>query len=164
MHVDGNNLGPSYVVGIGDFTEGQLWVEGKGVIDVHNTWTAFDGNVPHMTLPFSGNRFTFIFFTHMSYKKSRASCLAFVKAAIRFPTPKASRYKANYPPKKARLAAARGEATLVQYHARKTLGLFIPADMEKMALAQIQKKSKGVESEQKDNKRNGMNKKTMRRL
>jgi hypothetical protein len=149
LHVDSNNLGPSYVVGVGDFTEGQLWVEGLGVTDVKGKWTAFDGNIPHMTLPFSGTRYTFIFFTHMSYKCSRDSCLDFVQQATCFPIPNKNtpRFKGKYLPPIKRLAAARGEATLAAYNARLALKLPIDADMEKTALAQM-KKNKGGKSKQ----------------
>lgn len=92
LHVDKFNLGPSYIVGVGDWrspttseasdelTEpyrqsrhplepklaGRLWVQGHGALDCREKWVAFDGNTPHCTLPFEGTRFTLIYFTHCS--------------------------------------------------------------------------------------------------
>lgn len=45
---------------------GRLWVQGRGALDCRECWVAFDGNTPHCTLPFSGTRFTLIYFTHCS--------------------------------------------------------------------------------------------------
>mmetsp|Transcript_12500 Transcript_12500/g.16817 ORF Transcript_12500/g.16817 Transcript_12500/m.16817 type:complete len:647 (+) Transcript_12500:780-2720(+) len=77
LHVDRYNLGPSYIVGLGDWKEannislsediaGMLWVYGRGALDCRKKWIHFDGNVPHQTLPFSGTRYTLIYFTHCS--------------------------------------------------------------------------------------------------
>lgn len=82
LHVDKFNLGPSYIVGVGDWgppdvshldpsLAGQLWVHGRGPLDCRRTWQAFDGNSPHCTLPFSGTRFTLIYFTHCSQSMLR---------------------------------------------------------------------------------------------
>lgn len=92
LHVDKFNLGPSYIVGVGDWRSpttseasdelieshrqprhplepklaGRLWVQGHGALDCREKWVAFDGNTPHCTLPFEGTRFTLIYFTHCS--------------------------------------------------------------------------------------------------
>ena len=68
LHVDKNNLGPSYIVGIGDYTEGGLWVQSHGEVATRHKWQLFDGNVPHCTLPYSGTRYTLIYFSQMSFK------------------------------------------------------------------------------------------------
>ena len=61
-HVDRNNKGMSTIVGLGDYTNGQLWVEGQ-VVDIHNKPFTFDGSkYYHYTLPFEGDRYTLIFF------------------------------------------------------------------------------------------------------
>ena len=68
LHVDASNLGPSYIVGVGNYTAGGLWVRTHGEIDCHHKWQQFDGNVPHCTLPYEGTRYTLIFFVQQSYK------------------------------------------------------------------------------------------------
>jgi hypothetical protein len=37
MHCDKLNLGPSYIVGVGNYTDGGLWVHGRGEVACHNT-------------------------------------------------------------------------------------------------------------------------------
>ena len=68
MHVDNNNLGPSAIVGVGDYTDGKLWVQDKGAVETKNVWTEFDGNVPHCTLPYTGTRYTLIYFSDTQYE------------------------------------------------------------------------------------------------
>jgi len=88
-HVDKSNLGTSYILGLGDYTGGEVWVhdedgsvpftlEGEedvnafyhvgrelpGVeLQVRGTWTMFNGNQLHFTRPFEGERYSIIFFT-----------------------------------------------------------------------------------------------------
>ena len=45
MHVDKNNLGPSYIVGVGDYTEGGLWYQPRGEVQCRHKWELFDGNI-----------------------------------------------------------------------------------------------------------------------
>ena len=45
MHVDKNNLGPSYIVGVGDYTEGGLWYQPRGEVQCRHKWQLFDGNI-----------------------------------------------------------------------------------------------------------------------
>jgi hypothetical protein len=68
-HVDGNNIGPSYIQCIGDHTGGKLWTADQGVVDCKERWTLFDGNKEHATRPFKGTRLSFIAFTHSLYSK-----------------------------------------------------------------------------------------------
>lgn len=68
-HVDGNNIGPSYIMSIGDHTGGNLWTADQGVLSCRNQWKLFDGNQEHATLPFKGTRISFIAFTHGLYNK-----------------------------------------------------------------------------------------------
>ena len=97
LHVDKFNLGPSYIVGVGDFGPpedpklpaefaGRLWVQGRGALDVRERFVLFDGNAPHSTIPFAGARYTLIFFTHASQyalpEGERAYC-----DALGFPMP-----------------------------------------------------------------------------
>ena len=50
--------GPSFIVGVGEYSDGELWVHGKGALPCHNKFASFDGNLPHCTLPFSGTRWS----------------------------------------------------------------------------------------------------------
>ena len=81
-HVDANNVGPSYIRGLGDFTGGELVVEcgemprqrdsSKSAAittehDVSNTWHVFDGNARHWTRPFEGERYSIIYFVNSRF-------------------------------------------------------------------------------------------------
>eukprot|EP00929_Paragymnodinium_shiwhaense_P052124 TRINITY_DN26129_c0_g1_i1.p1 TRINITY_DN26129_c0_g1~~TRINITY_DN26129_c0_g1_i1.p1 ORF type:complete len:553 (-),score=119.97 TRINITY_DN26129_c0_g1_i1:97-1755(-) len=91
-HIDKNNLGTSFIVGLGDYTDGELWVhddtgdteftlEGQDVngyyhvgrplkgqlLQIRDAWTIFDGNLLHYTKPFTGERYSIIFFTSDRY-------------------------------------------------------------------------------------------------
>jgi hypothetical protein len=78
LHVDCNNVGPSRIVGLGDYTRGRhgagdFWVQGvpeNSPGQSHSTqdsWIKFDGNVPHGTLwepcP-DETRYTLVYYTH----------------------------------------------------------------------------------------------------
>jgi len=94
-HVDKNNLGQSLIIGLGDYKGGELWIhEDDGNVeltlkedialphytegallkgrnmDIRNTWESFDGNQLHFTQPFTGNRYTLIYFTLDRYKET----------------------------------------------------------------------------------------------
>lgn len=62
-HVDKNNVGPSYVIALGDFTGGELVVEGKQ-FNIKNKLKKFDGRRAHWITPFKGTRYSLVFFTH----------------------------------------------------------------------------------------------------
>lgn len=67
LHCDKRNLGPSAIVGLGDYTDGKLWGQEFGAVDLSGgKWINFDGNMPHCTLPFHGTRFTLIYFINQS--------------------------------------------------------------------------------------------------
>jgi len=94
-HVDGNNIGPSYIVSLGAHRGGGLWVAdtyvektteggatvlrgggGESVVECHRKWSLFDGNSEHMTLPFEAVegsteaiRVSIVAFSHSSYNK-----------------------------------------------------------------------------------------------
>jgi hypothetical protein len=80
LHTDSNHEGPSYIVALGDFSGGELFVYdpeadmlianetsswrslGQGwlyysraILDVHNKFVGFDGKSPHMTRPFKAD-------------------------------------------------------------------------------------------------------------
>ena len=46
-HVDGNNLGPSYIQALGEHTGGELWTGDQGVLNCSGTWRKFNGTVVH---------------------------------------------------------------------------------------------------------------------
>ena len=45
LHCDSNNLGPSYIVGVGAYTEGGLWYQPRGEVQCRHKWELFDGNI-----------------------------------------------------------------------------------------------------------------------
>ena len=50
--MDKNNLGPSYIVGVGDYTGGEVWVHGMGEMHVKGKWLSFDGRLlPRLCSP-----------------------------------------------------------------------------------------------------------------
>ena len=67
-HIDGKNIGLSVIIGIGDFTGGEIKVwrpddTGGKNYDLHDKPVMFNGGVcPHETQPFKGNRYTFVFY------------------------------------------------------------------------------------------------------
>ena len=78
-HVDGNNIGPSYIMSIGDHSGGGLWTADQGVIDCKDAWKLFDGNKEHATRPFKGERISFIAFAHGQYNKLEAPVVTMLK-------------------------------------------------------------------------------------
>ncbi len=62
-HIDKNNVGHSVIIALGDYEGGQLVIEGK-IFNIKNRFKAFDGRNGHWTLPFTGDRFALVFFTH----------------------------------------------------------------------------------------------------
>ena len=69
LHVDGKNVGRSVIITLGNHSGGELWsasatIDGESVpggpICAHNEPHFFDGNVPHCTLPFVGERYSVI--------------------------------------------------------------------------------------------------------
>eukprot|EP00747_Dinoflagellata_sp_TGD_P114762 gnl/TRDRNA2_/TRDRNA2_171999_c3_seq1.p1 gnl/TRDRNA2_/TRDRNA2_171999_c3~~gnl/TRDRNA2_/TRDRNA2_171999_c3_seq1.p1 ORF type:complete len:550 (-),score=119.14 gnl/TRDRNA2_/TRDRNA2_171999_c3_seq1:149-1798(-) len=88
-HVDRNNLGPSMIIGLGPYEGGKLWVhddEGDipftleedihmehrykcgttlpgAEVDVRERWFEFNGNDLHFARPFTGTRYSLVFFT-----------------------------------------------------------------------------------------------------
>ena len=58
--MDGNNIGPSYIISLGKHSGGNLWTADQGIIECHDQWKLFDGNTEHYTTPFKGERISFI--------------------------------------------------------------------------------------------------------
>ena len=68
-HIDAKNATDSYILGLGDYTGGELriWSEdGKTHTDknIKNRWLRFNGAKHyHQTLPFKGERYTLVFYS-----------------------------------------------------------------------------------------------------
>jgi hypothetical protein len=61
-HLDKNNAGISCIVGLGDYTGGEL-VYGETIVNIHENPVHFDGSkIIHYSLPFVGTRYSVIFF------------------------------------------------------------------------------------------------------
>ena len=62
-HVDKNNVGLSYVIAMGDYTGGEIYVEGKEH-NINNKFLKFNGTLGHWVAPYKGERYSLVFFTH----------------------------------------------------------------------------------------------------
>eukprot|EP00438_Fugacium_kawagutii_P035507 Skav211959 [mRNA] locus=scaffold433:52337:53855:- [translate_table: standard] len=111
-HVDGNNVGPSWIIALGDWTKGgELFVEDpKGCekhklscdipgryregdvcrgssLDVHNKWARFDGRCMHFVRPFrGGDRFSLVFFATTRHGRAPEAAKSFL-SLLGFPLP-----------------------------------------------------------------------------
>merc|ERR1711974_148180 len=64
-HRDDKDCGPQVATALGEYTGGRLRVHSQnGIIDVDtkNRWCRFDGRYEHEVLPFSGTRYSVIFY------------------------------------------------------------------------------------------------------
>mgnify|MGYP003324323024 FL=1 len=67
-HVDANNVGVSYMLGVGDYVGGDIMIydaDGKNPkqYPTRNKWIKFDGSkYPHETTPFQGTRYTLVYY------------------------------------------------------------------------------------------------------
>ena len=64
-HTDKYNRGPSYIIGLGNYTGGELvFEEGsyKGKHNIKNRWPKFEGDTPHYVTPFKGTRYTLVYY------------------------------------------------------------------------------------------------------
>ena len=92
-HGDGDNHGPSFIVGLGAYAVGETWVMDESgdtdmpvmeamrgwpqlkvgsmargrKVSIHNRWFRFDSTVPHAVLPYQGNRLSIVYFTRSKY-------------------------------------------------------------------------------------------------
>jgi len=62
-HRDKYNSEYSYIIGLGNYTEGELVVN-EIPYDIKDKWLKFDGNDLHYVKPFNGNRYTIVYFTN----------------------------------------------------------------------------------------------------
>ena len=79
LHLDASNLGPSLIIGLGDYSGGELYVHGIGKSDIRKKWYAFDGNIPHLTCPFVGGRYSVVCFIHHSYGRATPEEVAYLR-------------------------------------------------------------------------------------
>ena len=66
-HIDKNNKGFSYIIGLGKYTGGDLVFDSgphKGSHNIRNKWLRFKGDHPHHVKPFKGERYTLVYY-HM---------------------------------------------------------------------------------------------------
>ena len=105
MHVDSGNLGPSYIISLGQHQGGQLWIESppqrgtevayrkipNGIrgrpgdipgnmlpgklLECREKWVEFDGNTPHATEPFQGTRISIVAFTAKKWLHAKANVM-----------------------------------------------------------------------------------------
>ena len=66
-HVDVSNKGHSYIIGLGNYTGGQLVFTDKespyyGSHNIKNKWFKFLGNTEHYVKPFKGERYTIVYY------------------------------------------------------------------------------------------------------
>ena len=114
-HVDKNNLGDSLIIGLGNYSGGDLWVHsdaGKeafelqedvpsmyhykagatypgSLLDLRGQWRYFNGNRLHYTRPFEGDRFTLVYYTCSRYPDAPLLLFCSLRAAG-FPISKSS--------------------------------------------------------------------------
>ena len=69
MHQDKSNDGPSAIIALGEFTGGELWTADRGVLPCRNELRLFNGNQPHCTLPFKGERYSLIYFSSSGHDR-----------------------------------------------------------------------------------------------
>lgn len=62
-HQDKNNKGLSAIIALGNFTGGYLGIEDR-IYDIHNKLLLFDGHQTHYTIPFFGNRYSIVWYSH----------------------------------------------------------------------------------------------------
>ena len=110
-HRDGNNVGPSMTKAFGSFAGGQLlyWPADDGMytveqqsdhaamhIDTQRSMVLVDGHRCHSVAPFTGERYSLVYFTITEAEKAGKMTLDFlIGAGAAFPTMDAKRYWAH---------------------------------------------------------------------
>lgn len=61
-HIDKNNIGDSVIVGLGDYTGGNLLVEGKPYNIKYHPLMFNGSEMEHGTAPYTGNRYSLVYF------------------------------------------------------------------------------------------------------
>mmetsp|Transcript_81726 Transcript_81726/g.155172 ORF Transcript_81726/g.155172 Transcript_81726/m.155172 type:complete len:424 (-) Transcript_81726:214-1485(-) len=104
-HRDGNNEGPSVIRAFGKFKGGKLLYHVKDTqknprpdlqtldkkdamtLDLAKSTAVFDGNRAHEVEPFTGERYSVVFFTARGYGKGKPKDVEFLKGPCGFPFP-----------------------------------------------------------------------------
>ena len=111
LHIDSSNAGESAMITVGSGGGGELYVDKTGLMQTMNKIVFFDGNLPHMTLPYTKTRYSIVYFTNSSLKDlSKENRFDLVEQGFNLPKrlPSARRYfKAGYKSKPDRLREAR---------------------------------------------------------
>ena len=68
-HSDSNNLGPSGLLGVGEFGGGEFKYKDDKPIAIKGKAIRYDGTQPHSSLDFTGERWTVIPFSHSCWTK-----------------------------------------------------------------------------------------------
>jgi hypothetical protein len=66
-HTDQNNKGHSWIIGLGNYTGGELVFTDKsspyyGTHNIKNKWLKFVGDTEHYVKPFKGERYTLVYY------------------------------------------------------------------------------------------------------
>ena len=66
-HIDQNNKGHSWIIGLGNYTGGELVFTDKsspyyGTHNIKNRWFKFVGDTEHYVKPFKGERYTMVYY------------------------------------------------------------------------------------------------------
>lgn len=62
LHTDNWNVGESVMLTFGNTEGGELWYNGE-IYETRDHLMLFNGNLPHMTLPYKGTRYSLVMFT-----------------------------------------------------------------------------------------------------
>ena len=62
LHVDSMNCGRSLIIALGDHVGGDLWQYPGKVLEIRDRLMECNGCLPHITMPFEGERYSLVFF------------------------------------------------------------------------------------------------------
>lgn len=69
LHVDRGNCGPSLILSLGDHVGGELWQYPNTVLRIKEELSPCEGRLPHITLPFEGERYSLVYFNMKGDRK-----------------------------------------------------------------------------------------------
>lgn len=73
LHVDTLNDGPSLIISLGDHVGGDLWQFPNKTLRVRNRLLPCDGRLPHITLPYDGERYSLVYFNMKGIRRDGPS-------------------------------------------------------------------------------------------
>lgn len=71
LHVDKSNCDLSAIVSFGDHVGGELWEYPGRILRIHNRLRRCQGSLPHITLPYEGERYSIVYY-NLASQDSRA--------------------------------------------------------------------------------------------